>query len=145
MLYGIYKPSLGDTYFHPPRFPKTNSWPRQQRRDSKKCSIAAISDIGKEGTVQYAMRLKQQIDTYLGYPAITDVHYNAKSNPNHISIDFVNYKTINAERIELCCDGRESQLQIDSSKWTRCLCALAISWTSHFRRWQRGGHSTTSQ
>ena len=88
----------------------------------QKCSIAAISDIGKEGIVKYSMRiddegledractLRQQIDAYLGYPAVQDVSYNVKSNPNRISIDFVDYRTINAERIELFCNGRESDI-----------------------------------
>ena len=88
----------------------------------QKCSIAAISDIGKEGIVKYGMRidengledrafsLKSEIESFLGYPAIKNVAYNVKSNPNRISIDFVDYRTINAERIELFCNGRESEV-----------------------------------
>ena len=88
----------------------------------QKCSIAATSDIGKEGDVNFGMRilesglddrvynLQQQIDAYLGYKAVSEVIYDPKANPNRISIDFVDYKTRNAERIELFCNGRESEL-----------------------------------
>ena len=88
----------------------------------QKCSIAGIADIGKEGIVKYGMRidekgledraftLTQEISAFLGYPAIENVVYNVQQNPNRISLDFVDYRTINAERIELFCNGRESQL-----------------------------------
>lgn len=94
----------------------------------QKCSIAATSDIGKEGDVNYAMRildngledrvftLQQQIDAYLGYKAVSEVIYDSKSNPNRISIDFVDYKTRNAERIELFCNARESEVVNRSDK-----------------------------
>jgi len=87
----------------------------------QKCSIAAISDIGKEGIVSYGMRildngvedraftLQNEVNAFLGYPAVSEIIYDVKSNPNRISIDFVDYKTINAERIELFCNGRESE------------------------------------
>jgi hypothetical protein len=91
----------------------------------QKCSIAATADIGKEGDITYGMRilengledrvynLQQQIDAYLGYKAVSKVLYDAKANPNRISIDFVDYKTRNAERIELFCNGRESELSVN--------------------------------
>lgn len=86
----------------------------------QKCSIAATADVGKEN-VNYRFKildhrledrvgnLKRSIDAYLGYPAVSQVLYDAKANPNRISIDFVDYKTINAERIELFCNARESE------------------------------------
>jgi hypothetical protein len=89
----------------------------------QKCSIAGISDIGKEqvppylyqidpttGLANVQANLKNTIDAYLGYPAVASVIYNAGKNPNRIGIDFVDYKTINAERIELFCNARESEL-----------------------------------
>lgn len=87
----------------------------------QKCSIAATSDIGLD-RVEYEMTildngledrrstLSSQINGYLGYNAVTDVLYDPASNPNRLSVDFVDYKTVNAERIELFCNGRERQL-----------------------------------
>jgi hypothetical protein len=85
----------------------------------QKCSIAATSDVGKDATYQFRIdpvtrqedrpyNLKQSINAYLGYEAVSGV-IMAVSNPNRISIDFVDYETINAERIELFCNARESQ------------------------------------
>lgn len=105
------------------KIPKDQLFKKENTPGFQKCSIAAISDIGKEGIVSYAMRiddngiedrqfnLEEEINAYLGYRAVKEVLYNVKSNPNRISIDFVDYKTINAERIELFCNGRESELQ----------------------------------
>jgi hypothetical protein len=89
----------------------------------QKCSIAGIPDIGKEkvppylyqidpatGLANVEANLKGTIDAYLGYPAISSVIYNAAKNANRIGIDFVEYKTVNAERIELFCNARESEL-----------------------------------
>jgi len=90
----------------------------------QKCSIASIADIGKEGAVQYKMNidvntglhdrsngdLASQIDAYLGYKAVANVIHDPKTNPNRLSIVFVEYKTRNAERIELFCNARESEL-----------------------------------
>jgi hypothetical protein len=86
----------------------------------QKCSIAAISDIGKDVVLWDLMILKDgledrrttlasQIDGFLGYKAVADVAYDVKVNPNRVSIDFIEYKTVNAERIELFCNGRESE------------------------------------
>jgi hypothetical protein len=87
----------------------------------QKCSIAATSDVGLD-RVDYEMTildngmedrrstLSSQINGYLGYKAVTDVLYDPTSNPNRLSVDFVDYKTVNAERIELFCNGRERQL-----------------------------------
>lgn len=87
----------------------------------QKCSIAAICDVGKEST-EYEMRIdnqglqdrqftiQQEVDAFLGYPAVSQVIYDAFRNPNRISIDFIEYKTRNAERIELFCNARESEL-----------------------------------
>lgn len=87
----------------------------------QKCSIAAICDVGKV-VIEYEMRidpstgledriatLTSTINGCLGYPAVAEVIYNASKNPNRISIDFVEYKTRNAERIELFCNARESE------------------------------------
>jgi len=90
----------------------------------QKCSIASIADIGKEGSAQYKMNidvntglhdrsngdLASQIDAYLGYKAVANVIHDPKTNPNRLSIVFVEYKTRNAERIELFCNARESEL-----------------------------------
>lgn len=87
----------------------------------QKCSIAMTSDVGKD-KVQYVMKIdpqtgledrvsnfKASIDAYLGYPAVNEVVYDARKNPNRIGIDFNDYRTINAERIELFCNGRDSE------------------------------------
>lgn len=86
----------------------------------QKCSIAAICDVGKDFT--YKMKidpitgvedriytLSSQINSSLNYNAVSEIIYNGKVNPNRISIDFVEYRTRNAERIELFCNARESE------------------------------------
>jgi hypothetical protein len=93
-----------------------------------KCSIAATSDIGRTGTFTYnwsvdkasgwecrVTNLRAQVDAYLGYPAVSRVDYDATRNPNRQSIDFVDYRTTNAERIELFDNARESQEYIMAS------------------------------
>jgi hypothetical protein len=88
----------------------------------QKCSIAQTADVGKENLQPYEMRidvasgledrafnLQQATNAYLGYRAVNQVLYNARQNPNRLSIDFVDYRTINAERIELFCNARESE------------------------------------
>ena len=86
----------------------------------QKCSIAATCDVGKEnakwtlaigdnGLEDRKVTLASQVDGYLGYNAVADVLYDIKTNPNRLSIDFIDYKTINAERIELFCNARESE------------------------------------
>lgn len=87
----------------------------------QKCSIAAIADVGRELTT-YPMKIQQNgledriqtlsgsINAHLGYKAVEDVKYDAASNPNRLSIDFVKNRTRNAERIELFCNARESEL-----------------------------------
>ena len=87
----------------------------------QKCSIAALCDVGKEDAVSYQMiidpstgledrrsTLSNQINGFLGYSAVKEILYNPTSNPNRLSIDFIDYKTTNAERIELFCNARES-------------------------------------
>lgn len=96
----------------------------------QKCSIAATADVGKE-QVQYDMRIiptnnnnnkkeplfvedrsfnfQSSINAYLGYGAVQQVLYDGSKNPNRLGIDFVDYRTINAERIELFCNARESE------------------------------------
>ena len=87
----------------------------------QKCSIAQIADVGKENVIlQKAIdretgwedrnfNLRQTIDAHLGYSAVQDVVYDGKKNPNRIGINFVDYRTTNAERIELFCNARESE------------------------------------
>jgi len=87
----------------------------------QKCSIAGTSDVGLD-RVDYQMTilengledrqstLASQINAHLGYDAVAHVLYDARSNPNRISVDFVDYKTINAERIELFINGREQEV-----------------------------------
>ena len=80
-----------------------------------------MADVGKD-RVEYLMKIdtptgledrnfnfQQTIDAYLGYPAVNQVFYDARKNPNRISIDFNDYRTANAERIELFCNARESE------------------------------------
>jgi hypothetical protein len=88
----------------------------------QKCSIALLSDVGKE-VVNYKLNidetsgledrqttLRTSVNDHLGYPAVQEVLYNPKANANRLSLVFKEYKTINAERIELFCNGRESEL-----------------------------------
>lgn len=88
----------------------------------QKCSIAALSDVGKE-SVHYAFEIDRDtgledrnttlttsINAHLGYPAVQQVLYNPKANANRLSIVFYEYRTTNAERVELFCNGRESEL-----------------------------------
>lgn len=87
----------------------------------QKCSIAQIADVGKEnvpmqmnidrdtGWEDRNFNLRQTIDAHLGYSAVQNVVYDGKKNPNRIGIEFVNYRTTNAERIELFCNARESE------------------------------------
>lgn len=87
----------------------------------QKCSIAALCDVGKDDTAfqltidpktgweDRSSTLTSQIKGFLGYDAVKEVIYNPKTNPNRLSIDFVDYRTKNAERIELFCNARESE------------------------------------
>jgi len=95
----------------------------------QKCSIVGLSDVGID-SFQYTLSIDEttgledriktlttQIDSNLGYSAVQKVLYDNKK-PNRISIDFVEYKTKNAERIELFVNGRESESivqQLDSN------------------------------
>ena len=87
----------------------------------QKCSIAAICDVGKDTSYEMVISpqtgledriatLMSQIRGFLGYNAIQEIIYSPKSNPNRFSIDFVDYQTTNAERIELFANARESEL-----------------------------------
>lgn len=101
------------------KIPKSQVTQDVQIPGFQKCSIAATCDVGKENvpwemTIENGLENRQatlasQVNGYLGYSAVSEVIYNVKDNPNRISIDFVDYKTINAERIELFCNGRESE------------------------------------
>ena len=93
----------------------------------QKCSIAATADVGKEG-VTYRMKIdsdgyddrvanfQSSIDAYLGYKAVNEVLYDRQKNPNRLSIDFVDYRTVNAERIELCCNARGAEEYLASEQ-----------------------------
>ena len=88
----------------------------------QKCSIAAISDIGRElasyriridansGLEDRKYNLANAIDGHLGYTAVDSIDYDVQSNPNRMSIIFVLNRTRNAERIELFFNARESEL-----------------------------------
>ncbi len=87
----------------------------------QKCSIAAICDVGKDSSYQMTIdsktgledrggTLTSQIRGFLGYDAVREILYNPKSNPNRMSIDFVEYQTKNAERIELFFNARDSEM-----------------------------------
>lgn len=56
------------------------------------------------------LSLQTSMDAHLGYAAVREVIYDVGSNPNRISIDFVPNRTRNANRIELFCNARESEL-----------------------------------
>eukprot|EP00535_Pseudo-nitzschia_heimii_P000935 CAMPEP_0197186732 /NCGR_PEP_ID=MMETSP1423-20130617/14475_1 /TAXON_ID=476441 /ORGANISM="Pseudo-nitzschia heimii, Strain UNC1101" /LENGTH=283 /DNA_ID=CAMNT_0042638125 /DNA_START=213 /DNA_END=1064 /DNA_ORIENTATION=+ len=104
------------------KIPRSRLTTNAQVPGFQKCSIASLSDVGKE-VVHYRMdideatgvedrktSLETSIDDHLGYSAVQEVLYNPKANPNRLSIVFIGYKTTNAERIELFCNGRESEL-----------------------------------
>lgn len=88
----------------------------------QKLSIAQVGDVGREKT-NYQMNIDQStgvqdrkvaletsINAHLGYEAVREVIYDAKENPNRLSIDFTPQRTRNANRIELFCNARESEL-----------------------------------
>ena len=88
----------------------------------QKLSIAQVGDVGKEVT-NYQMNIdpltglddrktsiSTSINAHLGYDAVKEVLYDAKENANRISIDFIPQRTRNANRIELFCNARESEL-----------------------------------
>jgi hypothetical protein len=88
----------------------------------QKLSIATVGDVGREITkyqmsIDRSTRLEDRklslstsINGHLGYEAVREVIYDAKDNPNRISIDFIPNRTRNANRIEIFCNGRESEL-----------------------------------
>lgn len=88
----------------------------------QKCSIATVCDVGRDLT-NYRMKieqstglddrvftLQQQINANLDSDAVKAITYDVRANPNRLSIEFVPYRTRNAERIELFCNARESEL-----------------------------------
>ena len=107
-------------FLFPSKIPKDRLLQNAAVPGFQKCSIATTADVGKEG-VSYNWKVDEssgledkpyniasQINSYLGYSAVKDVVYKP-SNPNRIGVDFVDYRTINAERIELFCNARESE------------------------------------
>ena len=88
----------------------------------QKLSIAQVGDVGRELT-NYKMKidpssglqdrkisLSTSINAHLGDEAVREVVYDVKDNPNRLSIDFIKQRTRNANRIELFCNARESEL-----------------------------------
>ncbi|KAL7531455.1 hypothetical protein ACHAXR_006953, partial [Thalassiosira sp. AJA248-18] len=88
----------------------------------QKLSIAQVGDVGREVT-NYRMNIDQStglddrkvslstsINAHVGYEAVREVLYDVKDNANRISIDFIPQRTRNANRIELFCNARESEL-----------------------------------
>lgn len=85
----------------------------------QKCSIAELADIGRDSTTyrmnvsnktgmeDRAINLASTIDAHLGYKAVENV---SSTNPNRLSIEFCKNRTRNAERIELFCNARESEM-----------------------------------
>lgn len=107
-------------FLFPSKIPKDRLLQNTVVPGFQKCSIATTADVGKEG-VSYQWKVDEpsgmedkpyniasQINSYLGYRAVKEVLYKP-SNPNRISVDFVDYRTVNAERIELFCNARESE------------------------------------
>ncbi|KAL9183354.1 hypothetical protein ACHAXT_005141 [Thalassiosira profunda] len=92
----------------------------------QKVSIAQVGDVGREvanyrmsidpksGLDDRKVSLSTSINAHLGYDAVREVLYDAKDNPNRVSIDFVPNRTRNANRVELFCNARESEL-VDAS------------------------------
>jgi hypothetical protein len=111
----------GGYLFPSQKIPREQLTANAQIPGFQKCSIVALSDVGKEsfdytlsideatGVEDRATSLTTQINANLGYSAVSEILYNPKSNPNRLSIDFVEYRTRNAERIELFVNGRESE------------------------------------
>jgi hypothetical protein len=90
----------------------------------QKLSIAQVADVGRESTTYQmsidpntgfedrSLSLTTSINAHLGYEAVREIIYNRKDNPNRISIDFIPNRTRNANRIELFCNARESELVV---------------------------------
>lgn len=91
----------------------------------QKLSIAQIADVGREQPTTYQMSIdpttgfedrsvsiSTSINAHLGYDAVRNILYNRNDNPNRISIDFIPNRTRNANRIELFCNARESELVV---------------------------------
>jgi hypothetical protein len=112
----------GGYLFPSQKIPRSRLTTNPQIPGFQKCSIASLSDVGKEvvhftltideatGVENRITTLRTSIDDHLGYSAVQEVLYNPKTNANRLSVVFNEYKTINAERIELFCNGRESEL-----------------------------------
>lgn len=87
-----------------------------------------VGDVGKEETAfklsidevtkmeNRKLSLQTSINGHLGYDAVREVIYDSKDNPNRISVDFIPQRTRNANRIELFCNARESELVSVPSK-----------------------------
>jgi hypothetical protein len=114
--------AYGGYLFPSQKIPRSRLTTNTQIPGFQKCSIAALSDVGKE-VVHYTLNIDEttgledretslttSINDHLGYSAVQEVLYSPKANPNRLSAVFVEYKTTNAERIELFCNGRDSEL-----------------------------------
>lgn len=88
----------------------------------QKLSIAHVADVGRDST-NFKMSIDRSsgledrqrslatsIDAHLGYEAVREVLYDPRENANRLSVDFIPNRTRNANRIELFCNARESEL-----------------------------------
>lgn len=136
----------------------------------QKCSIAAICDVGKDSSYEMVINpstgledrvstLTSQIRGFLGYDAVREILYNPKSNPNRISIDFVEYQTKNAERIELFCNARDSEFVEETGVFVCSECIRQVTFGTgsdvgiprqvvgnyaHFSTWRPGSNNNDS-
>lgn len=93
----------------------------------QKLSIAYIPDVGSGATHQLrfvrradgkviadrAFDLKSIIDGYLGKPIVEEVEYAPEREPNRATVRLAPGGTVNAERLELFSNARESALRDD--------------------------------
>jgi len=104
------------------KIPKQKITSNVQIPGFQKLSVVQISDIGKDN-IQYQMTIDpttgydhremtipSMVNSHLDKKVVDQVIYDVKSNPNRLSIDFLKGQTRNAERIELFCNARESEL-----------------------------------
>ncbi len=111
----------------------------------EKLSIAQVADVGREQLTTYTMSINpatgledrsvsiaSSINAHLGYDAVRQVLYDPQDNPNRISIDFIPNRTRNANRIELFCNHRESELVVLSNPPTTTTTTTTAYDTSTF-------------
>jgi hypothetical protein len=93
----------------------------------QKLSIAYVPDVGSGATHQLrfvrradgavvedrAFNLKSVMDAYLGKPIVEEVQYSPEREPNRATVRLVAGGSVNAERIELFSNARESATRDD--------------------------------